>query len=157
MRHSCCQDLAERSQRWRQIEMLTGVSIVNNPGLGVLQRLVRHVGAGNRGVNRGGGGGALSSRMSSMDDLGDEMETRSVAASVASHSSHLSGSVLSSRVATRRRPAAPKSRYITINLNIGGKTGNNLCSYLGGHQCVYFDHTGGLTTIQSCTLQLKSQ
>jgi len=104
------QDLAERSQRWRQIEMLTGVSIVNNPGLGVLQRLVRHVGAGNRGVNRGGGGGALSSRMSSMDDLGDEMETRSVAASVASHSSHLSGSVLSSRVATRRRPAAPKSR-----------------------------------------------
>lgn len=86
--------------------MLTGVSIVNNPGLGVLQRLVRHVGAGNRGVNRGGGGGALSSRMSSMDDLGDELETRSVA----SHSSHLSGSVLSSRVATRRRPAAPKSR-----------------------------------------------
>ena len=35
------QDLAERSQRWRQIEMLTGVSIVTNPGLGVLQRLGR--------------------------------------------------------------------------------------------------------------------
>jgi len=103
------QDLAERSQRWRQIEMLTGVSIVNNPGLGVLQRLVRHVGAGNRGLSRGGGG-ALSSRMSSMDDLGDDLETRSLAASVASHSSHLSGSVLSSRVATRRRPAAQKSR-----------------------------------------------
>jgi len=103
------QDLAERSQRWRQIEMLTGVSIVNNPGLNVLQRLVRHVGAGNRGLSRGGGG-ALSSRMSSMDDLGDDLETRSLAASVASHSSHLSGSVLSSRVATRRRPAAQKSR-----------------------------------------------
>jgi len=102
------QDLAERSQRWRQIEMLTGVSIVNNPGLGVLQRLVRHVGAGNRGLSRGGG--ALSSRMSSMDDLGDDLETRSLAASVASHSSHLSGSVLSSRVVTRRRPATQKSR-----------------------------------------------
>ena len=35
------QDLAERSQRWRQIEMLTGVSIINNPGHAVLQRLVR--------------------------------------------------------------------------------------------------------------------
>lgn len=113
--------------------MLTGVSIVNNPGLGVLQRLgmdpllnllifsfsviispssVRHVGAGNRGLSRGGGG-ALSSRMSSMDDLGDDLETRSLAASVASHSSHLSGSVLSSRVATRRRPAAQKSRYFS--------------------------------------------
>merc|ERR1719339_567290 len=89
--------------------MLTGVSIVNNPGLGVLQRLVRHVGAGNRGLSRGGGG-ALSSRMSSMDDLGEDLETRSLAASVASHSSHLSGSVLSSRVATRRRPATQKSR-----------------------------------------------
>ena len=33
------QDLAERSQRWRQIEMLTGVSIVTNPGIGMLQRL----------------------------------------------------------------------------------------------------------------------
>merc|ERR1711971_734879 len=44
------------------------------------------------------------------DDLGDDLETRSLAASVASHSSHLSGSVLSSRVATRRRPAAQKSR-----------------------------------------------
>ena len=33
------QDLAERSQRWRQIEMLTGVSIVNNPGIQTLQRL----------------------------------------------------------------------------------------------------------------------
>ena len=33
------QDLSERSQRWRQIEMLTGVGIVNNPGIQTLQRL----------------------------------------------------------------------------------------------------------------------
>ena len=33
------QDISERSQRWRQIEMLTGVSIVNNPGIHTLQRL----------------------------------------------------------------------------------------------------------------------
>jgi len=78
------QDLGERSQRWRQIEMLTGVTIVNNPGLPTLQRLVRHVGGGNRAVRTG-----LSSRMSSMsvDDLHDDLETRSVAAS---HTSHLS-------------------------------------------------------------------
>merc|ERR1719232_1662175 len=78
------QDLGERSQRWRQIEMLTGVTIVNNPGLPTLQRLVRHVGGGNRSVRTG-----LSSRMSSMsvDDLHDDLETRSIAAS---HTSHLS-------------------------------------------------------------------
>jgi len=78
------QDLSERSQRWRQIEMLTGVSIVNNPGVQALHRLVRHVGGGNRAVR-----GGLSSRMSSMsvDDLHDDLETRSVAAS---HTSHLS-------------------------------------------------------------------
>ena len=35
------QDLSERSQRWRQIEMLTGVNIVTNPGLFSLQRLGR--------------------------------------------------------------------------------------------------------------------
>ena len=33
------QDLSERSQRWRQIEMLTGVNIVNNPGVQTLQRI----------------------------------------------------------------------------------------------------------------------
>jgi len=78
------QDLSERSQRWRQIEMLTGVNIVNNPGMLALQRLVRHVGGGNRAVR-----GGLTSRMSSMsvDDLHDDLETRSIAAS---HSSHLS-------------------------------------------------------------------
>lgn len=82
------QDLSERSQRWRQIEMLTGVNIVNNPGMLALQRLVRHVGGGNRSVRTG-----LTSRMSSMsvDDLHDDLETRSVTASIAaSHSSHLS-------------------------------------------------------------------
>lgn len=90
------QDLAERSQRWRQIEMLTGVSIVTNPGLAVLRKLVRHVGAGNRGI-RGSGGLPLSSRMSSMDDLGDDSETRSLAPSLAaSHTSHVSGSLVSS-------------------------------------------------------------
>ena len=52
--------------------------------------LVRHVGGGNRGIR---GGDRLSSRMSSVsvDDLRDDFETRSVAAS---HTSHLSGSRL---------------------------------------------------------------
>lgn len=87
------QDLTERSQRWRQVEMLTGVSIVNNPGIQTLQRLVRHVGGGNRAL--GGRSTVMSSRMSNMND--DELETRSLAPSVAaSHvSSHVSGSVTS--------------------------------------------------------------
>ena len=33
------QDLTERSRRWRQIEMLTGVNIVTNPGLPTLQKI----------------------------------------------------------------------------------------------------------------------
>jgi stromal interaction molecule 1 len=33
------QDLTERSRRWRQIEMLTGVNIVTNPGLLALQKI----------------------------------------------------------------------------------------------------------------------
>ena len=36
------QDLSERSRRWRQIEVLTGVSIVNNPGLATLQKIGRY-------------------------------------------------------------------------------------------------------------------
>jgi len=93
------QDISERSQRWRQIEMLTGVSIVNNPGIHTLQRLVRHVGGGNRGVR---GSDRLSSRMSSVsvDDLRDDFETRSVAAS---HSSHLSSSRLGAGYTSRRQ------------------------------------------------------
>merc|ERR1719410_2561646 len=95
-------DLSERSQRWRQIEILTGVSIVNNPGLPTLQRLVRHVGGGNRNLR---GSDRLSSRMSSVsvDDLRDDLETRSVAAR---HSSHLSSSRLgagSSYASSRRQ------------------------------------------------------
>jgi len=94
-------DLAERSQRWRQIEILTGVSIVNNPGLATLQRLVRHVGGGNRNLR---GSDRLSSRMSSVsvDDLRDDLETRSVAAS---HSSRLT-----SNYTTRRNVLANMSR-----------------------------------------------
>ena len=94
-------DLSERSQRWRQIEMLTGVSIVNNPGLPTLQRLVRHVGGGNRNLR---GSDRLSSRMSSVsvDDLRDDLETRSVAAS---HSSRLT-----SNYNTRRNMLANISR-----------------------------------------------
>merc|ERR1719228_2426742 len=88
------QDLAERSQRWRQIEMLTGVSIVTNPGLAVLQKLVRHVGGGNRGIRASSA--ALSSRIASTDDLCDDFDTRSQAPSIAaSHSSHISGSLIS--------------------------------------------------------------
>jgi len=106
------QDLSERSQRWRQIEMLTGVNIVTNPGLSSLQRLVRHVGGG-RGVVRGGE--RLSSRMSSMsvDDLHDELETRSVAASYVSHASHLSsrqGGIASSHLVRRPGPGHASSR-----------------------------------------------
>ena len=94
-------DLSERSQRWRQIEILTGVSIVNNPGLATLQRLVRHVGGGNRNLR---GSDRLSSRMSSVsvDDLRDDLETRSVAAS---HSSRLT-----SNHHTRRNMLANISR-----------------------------------------------
>ena len=33
------QDLTERSRRWQQIEMLTGVSILSNPGLATLQKI----------------------------------------------------------------------------------------------------------------------
>ncbi len=33
------QDLTERSRRWRQIEMLTGVDIIANPGLPTLQKI----------------------------------------------------------------------------------------------------------------------
>jgi STIM1 Orai1-activating region len=40
------QDLTERSRRWRQIEMLTGVNIVTNPGLLALQK----IGTGNNFV-----------------------------------------------------------------------------------------------------------
>ena len=60
---------------------------------------VRHVGGGNRGVR---GSDRLSSRMSSVsvDDLRDDFETRSVAAS---HTSHLSSSRLGAGYSSRRQ------------------------------------------------------
>lgn len=83
-------DLTERSQRWRQIEMLCGVSIVANPGVAVLQNLVRHVGAGRGLTGASGAAGrmGLGSRLStsaSQDDLHDD---NADAHSVAASSSH---------------------------------------------------------------------
>jgi len=90
-------DLTERSRRWRQIEMLTGVSIISNPGLVTLQKIVRYVGGGSKsGSVRGGGsaGGGMSSRMSNMslDELGADDDARSLAAS-----SHVSSVTRSSK------------------------------------------------------------
>jgi len=109
-------DLSERSQRWRQIEVLCGVSIVSNPGISALQNLVRTVGAGRlptaatpslSGSNAGDSliGGLrnrpLSSRMSnrgSQDDLLQDDDAHSVAASSymtsASQRRHVMGSDL---------------------------------------------------------------
>jgi len=88
-------DLTERSRRWRQIEMLTGVSIISNPGLVTLQKIVRYVGGGSKASSvRGGGGGGMSSRMSNMslDELGGDDDARSLAAS-----SHVSSVTRSSK------------------------------------------------------------
>lgn len=92
-------DLSERSQRWRQIEILCGCSIVSNPGISALQNLVRTVGAGRlpntvtpslNGSNAGDSliGGLrnrpISSRMSnrgSQDDLLQDDDAHSIAAS----------------------------------------------------------------------------
>jgi len=135
------QDLAERSQRWRQIEMLTGVSIVNNPGIQTLQRLVRHVGGGNKGIR---GTERLSSRMSSVsvDDLRDDFETRSVAAS---HSSHLSSSRLgtsSNYNSTRRmmanigressKESSEESDETGVSASLGSRMGSG--SSRSGHR-----------------------
>lgn len=75
------QDLTERSRRWRQIEILTGVSIVSNPGLATLQKIVRYVGGGTKPARVG-----MTSRMSnhSLEDMVED-DSRSIAAS-----SHLS-------------------------------------------------------------------
>ena len=37
------QNLTERSRRWRQIEILTGVNIVNNPGLNTILKIGRYL------------------------------------------------------------------------------------------------------------------
>ena len=100
-------DLAERSTRWRQVEILCGCSIVNNPGIPVLQSLIRHVGAGR-------GRSALPmSRMSnsvSQDDLALDDDAHSVAASQMSSMSKVGGpapsllsSALHTSAASRRR------------------------------------------------------
>ena len=82
-------DLQERTARWRQIEMLCGCSIMNNPGISVLQNLVRHVGVGRVGagaLSRIGGSSRMSGSMSQDDLLADDnMDAHSVAAS----SSHM--------------------------------------------------------------------
>ena len=94
------QDLSERSQRWRQVEILCGCSIVSNPGIAALHNLVRTVGAGRLPTTTtpslvGSTAGdsiisglrsqrPLSSRMSnrgSQDDLLQDDDTHSIAAS----------------------------------------------------------------------------
>lgn len=97
------QDLTERSRRWQQIEMLTGVSILSNPGLATLQKIVRYVGGGHKSGRVG-----MSSRMSNMslDDMHDE-ETKSIAASSHVSSSHLSVS----RSKLARDPALRRAAF----------------------------------------------
>ncbi|TRY64378.1 hypothetical protein TCAL_06869 [Tigriopus californicus] len=101
-------DLTERSQRWRQIEILCGCPIVTNPGLLAIQGLIRHVGGGRGLIGRG----ILSSRMSgsaSQDDLmmDDNMDAMSVAAS----SAHMSRSGAASlRSAAIHTSAVVKSK-----------------------------------------------
>ena len=70
-----------------QIEVLCGCTIVTNPGVTQLQKIVRHVGAGRLPTGQGHSSRAMSSRMSSslsQDDLiamDDNMDTLSIAAS----------------------------------------------------------------------------
>jgi len=89
-------DLQERTARWRQIEMLCGCSIINNPGIAILQNLVRHVGVGRgpSGHMRLGGSSRMSGSMSQEDLLAeDNLDARSVAAS----SSHMTSMSLQLR------------------------------------------------------------
>jgi hypothetical protein len=84
-------DLQERTQRWRQIEILAGVSIVVNPGLEAVKLLVRHVGRGHDAAATSASGGvphvASRSRLSrhaSHEDVRDhdnDSDAHSVAAS----------------------------------------------------------------------------
>ena len=86
-------DLSERSQRWRQIEMLCGCTIINNPGLVALKGLVRHVGVGRHQAAASTQGRlGLGARLSSMsqEELANDadFDTHSVAPShVGSHMS----------------------------------------------------------------------
>lgn len=88
--------LTERSQRWQHIEALCGCHIVKNPGIPVLQSIVKHVG---QGYFENSSRTAIP--LVSQDDMlcGDEFDANSVAASHAtaasSHMSHPSSSLLS--------------------------------------------------------------
>ena len=133
-------DLTERSRRWRQIEMLTGVSIISNPGLITLQKIVRYVGGGNKSsavrcsVNAGG----MSSRMSNMslDELNDD-DARSLAASshVSSHISSVtrnsklrssgSASVVGEISAVHRRAAFEMSRESSKESTSNGESSDD--------------------------------
>lgn len=97
------QDLTERSRRWRQIEMLTGVNIIANPGMATLQKIVRYVGGGTRPATRNNNGIAGRSSAVSVDDLHDD-DARSTAASsyVSSHLSARHSSSFNAAAATRR-------------------------------------------------------
>eukprot|EP00095_Tigriopus_kingsejongensis_P009012 snap_masked-scaffold1840_size26652-processed-gene-0.3 protein:Tk09012 transcript:snap_masked-scaffold1840_size26652-processed-gene-0.3-mRNA-1 annotation:"stromal interaction molecule homolog isoform x3" len=112
-------DLTERSQRWRQIEILCGCPIISNPGLSAIQTLIRHVGGGRAfGLATRG---ALSSRMSrsiSQDDLmmDDNMDAHSVAASSA-HMSRSGAASLRSAAIHTSAAANSKKRYEAKSLS----------------------------------------
>ena len=90
-------DLQERTARWRQIEMLCGCSIMHNPGISVLQNLVRHVGVGRMTTASGRIGTSRMSGSMSQEDLLADDDVHSVAAS-SSHMTSLSGIQLRERL-----------------------------------------------------------
>jgi len=95
--------LQERTQRWRQIEMLCGCSIIQNPGITVLNSLVRHVGSGRVGpAGRALAAASSSSRMSnrgSQDDLLMAMADVDDAHSIAASSTHMTSITSASSMA----------------------------------------------------------
>ena len=93
-------DLTERSQRWRQIEMLCGCGITANPGIPALQSLVRHVGVGLR-AQQIKSQARLSSSMSTDDLAQDGEDARSVAASSSYLTASRPPSLLSSTLINR--------------------------------------------------------
>ena len=114
-------DLSERSQRWRQIEMLCGCTIVNNPGLVALKSLVRHVGVGRH--HQAGplvqGRLGVGSRLSSMsqEELAAndaDFDTHSVAPShVGSHISRPASVFSAATTASAAAHFAAASRHHT--------------------------------------------
>ena len=86
--------------------MLCGCSIMHNPGIAVLQNLVRHVGVGR--ITAGGriGSSRMSGSMSQEDLLADDnMDAHSVAAS-STHMTSLSGIQLRERLSKPGSSAA---------------------------------------------------